>query len=88
MSCILLDIEHANIYLIMQLGAFSDGNVHGCSIRSPKKYKPTKQAVCCTNNLDRIVWNGGRLDYCELTNILLSDVTSEFFAKRTEKKQY
>ena len=48
-------------------------------------YKPTKQAVWCTENLPGSVWNSGRLHYGELPNIFPSDVTGDYFANATEK---
>ncbi len=51
-----------------------------------QKYKATKQPLCCTRNLQGIVWNNGRLDYSELSNILCRAVVKdEYFAARTEK---
>ena len=48
-------------------------------------YKPTEQALGCTKNLHGIVWNSGRLDYSELSNIPPRAVKGEYFAKGTEK---
>ena len=85
MSSIVLIFELTDIKFIMKLGMFIDGNVQGYSFRLSKKYKPTKQAVCCTRNLHGFVWNIGRLDYSELHNILLSDVKVEYFAKEPKE---
>ena len=71
MSCIVLDIELTDqIFIKEYLGVVIDGKVQGYSFCPPKKYKPTKQAFCCTRNLHGIVWNSARLDYSELSNIL------------------
>ena len=67
------------------VGSFFDGKVWGYWFRSPKKPKPTNQAVWCKRILNGIVWNSGRLDYSELPNFVPSDVKGEYFAKRTEK---
>ena len=80
-----LDIELADKNVIKELGVFVDGKVQGYSFRPPKKYKPTKQAIWCTRNLHGIVWNSGRLDYSELSNILPRAEKGELFAKGTEK---
>ena len=57
----------------------------GFFISPSKKYKPAKQAGCCTRNLQKIVWNSGCLDYSELPNIILSNADGEYFGKRAEK---
>ena len=67
------------------MGVFNDGRVQGYSFHPPKKYKPTKQAFCCTRNLPRIVWRSGRLDYSQLANILTTAVKGEDFANGREK---
>ena len=84
---IVLDIELADQNVIKELGVFTAGNVHGKSFRPPKMYKPTNQAVWCTENLHGIVWNSGRLNYIELLNILPNNVKGEWFAKGTEKSK-
>ena len=60
MSCIVLNIELADVNESKELGVFIDGNVQGYSICPPKKYKCTKQAVWCTKNLHKVSWNSGR----------------------------
>ena len=85
MCCIVLDIELADKNVLKYLGVFIDGNVQGYSCRPPKKYKPTKQAFWCTRNMHGIVWNSGRLENSEFSNILPRAVKCEFFAKGTEK---
>ena len=82
MSSVELDIELADKNVFKEMGVFIDGKVQGHSFQPPKKQKPTKQAFWCTRNLHRIVWNSGRLDYSELSNIL---PRAEKFAKGTEK---
>ena len=74
MFCIVLDIELADKNVAKELGVLIDGNVDGYSFCPPKKYKPTKQAIWCARNLQGIVWNSGRLDYCELHNNLRRDL--------------
>ena len=61
-SCIVLDIEWADINDIRELGIFINGKFQGCSPGPPKKYKPTKQLFWCTRNLHGIAWNSWRLD--------------------------
>ena len=80
MSCIVLDIELRDLNFNIELGVFIDGKVQGYSFRPPKKYEPTKEAVCCTRNLHGMVWNSGRLYYSDLPSILSSDVKDEYFA--------
>ena len=84
MSCIILDIELADMNVFKELGDLIDGNVQGYSFCPPKQCKPPKQAVWCTSNSHGIVRNIGRLDYSELPNILPSDVKGDYFAKRRE----
>ena len=69
MSCILLDFQVTDKKVFEDSGVFPDRIVQGYSIRPPKMYKPTKQAVLCTRNFRGIVWSKGRLDYKELPNI-------------------
>ena len=86
MSCfVVLDIGLEDRNIIKELGVFADGKVQGYSFRHPKKYKPTKQIFWCTKNLYGIVWNSGRLDYSELSNILPRAVRGENFGKGTEE---
>ena len=84
MSRIVLDFELADKKINKKLGIFTDGKVQGYSFRPPKKYKPTKQALWCTRNLQGIVWNSGRLDSSELSNTLPRAVIGEYFAKGFE----
>ena len=87
MSCIVLDFEQAAKKFIRELGVFIDRKVQGYSVCPPKKYKLTKQAFWCTRKLHGIVWNSGRLDYSELSNILPRAVKGEYFAKVTDKSK-
>ena len=57
----------------------------GTLISSSKKNKPSKQPFWCTRNLHGIVWNSGRLDCSEHSNILPRAVKEEHFAKGTGK---
>ena len=50
-----------------------------------QKYQTTKQGFCCTRNWHGFMWNSGRLDYIELSNVLPRAANGENFAKRTEK---
>ena len=84
MSCIVLDIEPAAKNVVKELGVFIDGKVQGYSFRPPKNYKPTRQAFWCTRTLHGIVWNSGRLDYREPSNILPRALKGEG-SKGTEK---
>ena len=61
------------------------GKIQGYSFLPAKNYTPTKQAVWCTRNLHKILWNSGGFYYSELPIVLASDVTGEYFAKGTEK---
>ena len=70
------------------MGVFIDRNDQGYSFHPPNKYKPTKQAVWCTRNQSKIMWNSGRLEHSEIPNILPSDVEGEYFAKVTEKCKF
>ena len=47
-------------------------------------YKTKKQTFWCTKKLHGIVWNSGRLDYIEISNMLLRAVKAEHFAKGTK----
>ena len=84
-SCIVLDIEPTDKEGIEVLGVIIYSRVQIYSFRPPKKYKPTKQAFCCTRNLHGIVWKSGRLDYSELANSLTRAVNGEYFAKGRKK---
>ena len=85
MSCIVLDIELADENVFQKLGVFLNVRMQGNSFRPPKKHEPTKQTFWCTRKLHGIVWNSGRLDYSELSNILPRVVKAVYVAKRTEK---
>ena len=96
MSCIVIDFELTDKNFIKKLGVFIEGKIQGYSFCPPKKYKGysfcpprkykrTKQAFWCTKILHRIVWNGRRLYYSELSNILPRAVKGEQFAEGTEK---
>ena len=87
MSCIVIDIELANKNVLKELRVFTDGKVEGYSFRPPIKYKPAKQAFWCTRRLHGIVWNSGRLDYSELSNILPRAVKAEYFSKGTNQSK-
>ena len=83
--CIVLDKELADENFIGESGVFIDGKFQGYSFCPPKKYKPTNQAFWRTWNLHGIVWNSGRLDYSELSNISLTAVKGQNFSKETAK---
>ena len=85
MSCILLEYGPADKNVIKELGVFIDRKVQGYSFHHPKKYKPTKQAFWCTKNLHGIVWNSGRLDYSELSDILPRAGKGQYFKEGREK---
>ena len=87
MSFIVLDIEMADKNVIKELGAFIDGKNQGYSFRPPEKYRSTEQAFWCTRNLHGAVWNSGRLDCSELSNIFPRAVKDEYFSKRTKKSK-
>ena len=70
------------------MGLFIDNQVQAYSFRPPKNYKPTKQAFWCTRNLHGIVWNSGRLDYSELSNVLTRVVNDDYFAKGKENARF
>ena len=76
-----MDIEFAVKNFIKKLRLFIDGIL----ISSSKKYTPAKQAIRCTRNLHRAVWNSVCFGYSELSNVLPRDIKCEFFAKGTEK---
>ena len=82
-TCILLDIEPADINDFKELGVRLTGN-SVLSLRPPMKYKLTKQAFWCTRNVHGIVWNSRCFYYFELPNILPRDVNGKYFAKGTE----
>ena len=63
MSCIVLDIELADLNVIKELGVFIDGKIQGCP---PKNYKLSKLAFWWTNNLHGIVWNSECLNYSDI----------------------
>ena len=85
MSCIVLDIDLADLNFFKELAVILHGNVQDFSFRPPRKYKPTKQACWCARSLHGIVSNSRCLNYNELPSILRRDVKAEYFAKRTEK---
>ena len=85
MSCIVLDVELADIHVIKELGVFIHGKVPRYSVRPLKMYKPTKQAFWLVRNLHRILRNSGLLDYIELAEYLHRPVKDKYFAKRSEK---
>ena len=84
-SCLALDIELSDEYIIRKLRVFSDGNVQDYSFCPPKKYKPTKQAFWCRRDLRGAVWNSGCLDYSELATFLDGAAKGESFALSSEK---
>ena len=51
MFCIVLDIERTDKNYIKELGVFIDGKFQGYSFRTPRKYKPTKQAFWSKNEM-------------------------------------
>ena len=87
MSCIVLDIELVDKNDITDLGVLIDRKIQGYTFRPPKKQEPTKQAFWCTRNLHGLLWNSGRLDYSEISNILPRTVNGEYFAEGTEKSK-
>ena len=54
-SCLVLDIELADMNVTEDLGVFTDGKVQGYLLRPPKKYNPTKEAMWCIKNSHEIV---------------------------------
>ena len=44
MSCIVLDVELADTNVFKKLGVPVDGNVQGCSFRTPKKLQPQEES--------------------------------------------
>ena len=89
-SGIVLDLELAEKNAIKEFGVSTDRNVQEDSSRPPKKlkiYKPTELAIWFTQNLKKIVWNSGSLDYSKLQNVFIKDVNDKNSARGTEKKQ-
>ena len=84
MSCIVLDVEHADKNAIEEFGVFNGGNVQEYSFSPPRNYKATKEAFWCTGNLHGIVQKRGCLDYSELANILPRGSKDIYVEKRTE----
>ena len=68
------------------MGFVTAGNAQGYRSRPPKKYKPTKQTICCTN-LHGIVWNSFSLDYSELSNILPKDVMGQYLTTKIQRSK-
>ena len=85
LSCIVLDIELADKIGIKELAHFLMAKFRDTHFVLQKKCEPTKQAFWFTRNLHRSVWNIGRLDCSELSNILPRAVNGEYSAKGTEK---
>ena len=87
MSLIVLDVELADKNVVKELGVFIDGQVFGYSFKPPTSFQPTFQTHWCTNNLHKIDWRSGALDYNDVTKILtsLKQYRAEFFAKGLEK---
>ena len=87
MSCIVLDIELTEKYLIKELGLYIDGSVQGFSFCPPKSFKPNKQTTWNTSQLHGIAWSSGKLDYEKLFAVFydIKVMNAEVFAKRLEK---
>ena len=87
MSLIVLDVELADKNVVKEVGVFIDGQVFGYSFKPPTFFQPTFQTHWCTNNLHKIDWRSGALDYNDVTMILtsLKQYRAEFFAKGLEK---
>ena len=87
MSLIVLDIELAEKNVVKELGVYIDGQVFGYSFKPPKKYQPTHQTFWCTQNLHKIDWKSGSLDYSRINTMLaeLRQYRAEYFVKGLEK---
>ena len=70
MSLIVLDIELAEKNVVKELGVYSDGQVFGYSFKPSKNYEPTHQTLLCTQNLHKIDWKSGSLDYRRINTML------------------
>ena len=83
MPLIVLDVELADK---KELVVFTDGQAFGYSFKAPTSFQQTFQTHWCTNNLHKIDWRSGALDY-NVTTILtsLKQYRAEFFAKGLEK---
>ena len=93
---IVLDVELADKNVVIDLGVFIDGQVFGYSFKPPTSFQPTFRTHWCTNNLHKIVWRSGALDYNDVTKVLnsLKQYRAEFFGwlekciGRLEKKDW
>ena len=87
MSGIVLDIELTEKNIIKELGLFIDGSVQGFSFCPPKSFKPNKQTLRNTKELDGIAWSSGKLDYDKLFAVFydIKVMNAEVFAKGLEK---
>ena len=70
MSLIVLDIELAEKNVVKELGVYIDGQVFGYSFKPPKNYLSTHQTLWCTQNLHKIDWKSGSLDYSRINTML------------------
>ena len=87
MSLIVLDIELAERNVVEELGVYIDGQVFGYSFEPPKNYQPTHQTLWSTQNLHKIDWKSGSLNYSCINTMLveLRQYRAEYFAKGLEK---
>ena len=87
MTLIVVDVEFVERDIVKELGVYIDGHVLGYSFKPPKEYKPSKQALWCTQNLHQIAWDSGSLSYKTIPGILKVVTTHKatFLAKGTEK---
>ena len=90
MSLIVLEIELAEKNVVKELGVYIDGQVFGYSFKPPKNYQPTHQTLWCTQNLHKIDWKSGSLDYSRINTMLaeLRQYRAEYFAKGLEKCKF
>ena len=90
MSLLVLDIELAEKNVVKELGVYIDGQVFGYSFKPPKNYQPTHQILWYTQNLHKIDWKSGQLDY-SCINTMLAELRlyrAEYFAKGVEKGNF
>ena len=87
MSCIVLDVQLTDSYIIKELGLFTDGSLQGFSFCPPKTFKPNKQTSWNTKHLHGIAWSSGKLEYHKLFAIFydIKVMNAEVFAKGIEK---
>ena len=85
MSCVVLEIELADINAIDELGVFIDGKVQGYSFRPPTNANPQSKQLGVQKTCTKLCGTVDVWIFSELPNILPSDVEGENFAKGTEK---